>query len=161
MSELVAGKNLPWKYIAGFYLRLVSFLPVAKMTGDRVGPATLGAYGLVQAELPNPEVELQQRILTLPVENKSDYKSLYCAHLDSGIKTGTNELVLLYEYRRGFFGGRRPCFHVAAYPTGTWNRFFDAVDKYASHQFQWPIALFLYQPSPTSVFPAKANIFSA
>jgi len=39
--------------------------------------------------------------------------------------------------------------------------FFDAVDKYASAEFRWSQPLFLYQPSPTSPFPAKpTNLFS-
>ena len=160
MSELVAGKTFPWKYVARFYLRLDSFLPFAEISGERVGAATLGAYGFVKAELPNPDVEPQQRIVTLPVEDKSDYKSLYRAHLDAGVKAGTNELVLLYEHRRGIFGGRKPSFHVAAYPAGTWSGFFDAVEKSASEQFRWPTALFLYQPSDAAAFPASTNIFS-
>ncbi len=160
MSELVAGKNFPWEYVTGFYLRLDSFLRFAEMSGERVGRAMLGAYGLVGAELANPDVEPEQRVVTLPVENKSDYKSLYRAYLDSGVKAGTNELVLLYENRRGIFGGRKASFHVAAYPVGTWQRFFDAVDKYASQEFHWPKALFLYQPSDTAAFPASGNLFS-
>ena len=160
MSELVAGKNFPWEYVAGFYLRLHSFVRLAEVSGERVGPATFGIYGLVGAELPNPDVEPEQRIVTLPVENKSDYKSLYLAYLDSGIKAGTNELVLLYEHRRGIFGGRKPSFHVAAYPAGTWQRFFEAVQKYTPDQFRWPKALFLYQPSHTTAFPASSNLFS-
>ncbi len=160
MSELVAGKTFPWEYVARFYLRLHSFLPFAEVSGERVGAATLGAYGLAQAELPNPDVEPQQRIVTLPVENKSDYKSLYRAHLDAGVKAGTHELVLLYENRRGLFGGRKPSFHVAAYPAGTWKGFFDAVERYTSDQFRWPKALFLYQPSDIAAFPASANLFS-
>lgn len=163
MSEqpiLVAGKTFPWKYVAGYYLYLRSFTPFADMSGDRVGSATLGAYGLAKAELPNPDVEPEQRVVTLPIEHKSDYKSLYRAHLDTGVKAGTNELVLLYEHRRGIFGGHKASFHVAAYPAGTWQGFFDAVSKYAADRFQWPQALFLYQPSSTTVFPASRNIFS-
>lgn len=163
MSEgpkLIAGKTFPWEYIAGYYLRLHSFTPFAEVSGDRVGSAILGAYGIAEAELPNPDIEPRQRVVTLPIEHKSDYKSLYRAHLDAGVKAGRNELVLLYEHRRGVFGGHKASFHVAAYPAGTWQGFFDAVSKYAADQFRWPQALFLYQPSNTTAFPARGNLFS-
>lgn len=163
MSEqlkLVAGKTFPWQYVAGYYLRLRSFTPVAEIYGDKVGSPILGAYALADAELPNPDVEPQQRLVTLPIEHHSDYKSLHRAHLDAGVKAGTNELVLLYEHRSGIFGGRKASFHVAAYPAGTWQGFFDAVSKYAADRFRWPQALFLYQPSSTAAFPAGGNLFS-
>jgi hypothetical protein len=160
MSELIAGKNFPWEYIAGYYLRVHSFMPFAKVAGEQIGPAMLGAYGLLKAELPNPDVQSDQRILTLPVEDKSDFKSIFRAHLDSGVKEGTNELVVMFENRKGFFGGRKSSFHVAAYPAGTWKGFFDAVSNSTSDQFRWPKALFLYQPSSTVAFPAATNIFS-
>jgi hypothetical protein len=160
MSDLIAGKNFPWTFIAGHFLRLHSFMPFAPVSGETVGSPQLGIYALSTAELANPDVTPEQRIVTLPIENKSDYKSLYRAHLDSGLRVGTNELVLLFENRRGIFGGRKPSFHVAAYPSGTWQKFFDAVANSTSDQFRWPKALFLYQPSNTTVFPSSANLFS-
>ncbi len=160
MSDLVAGKNFPWDHVAGFYLRLQSFLPFAEMSGERVGAAKLGAFGLALAELPNPDVDAQQRVVTLPVENKSDYKSLYRAHEDADVKAGRNELVILFENRKGMFGGRKPSFHVAAYPAGTWQGFYDAVERSTSEQFRWPEPLFLYQPSEVAPFPATTNRFS-
>lgn len=159
-QELVAGETFPWEYITGFYLCLRSFIPLAEVSGDRVGPAIFGTYGLAKAELPNPDVELDQRVVTLPIKHKSDYKSLCRAHMDAGVKAGSNELILLYEHRRGVFGGHKASFHVAAYPAGTWQGFFDAVGNYTSDQFRWPKALFLYQPSSRTAFPAGRNIFS-
>ena len=135
-------------------------MPFAKVSGDEIGPAILGAYGLAKAELPNPDAQPDQRIITLPIEDKSDFKSLFRAHLDSNVKEGLTELVVLFENRKGFFGGRKPSFHVAAYPTGTWKGFFDAVANSTPDQFRWPKALFLYQPSSTTVFPASSNIYS-
>ena len=118
-------------------------------------------YGTIEAELPNPDVDPGQRIVLLPIEHKSDYKSVYRAHLDRGVESGANELIVLYEYRRGLFGRRKPCIHVACYPAGTWQGFFDAVDKYASSEFRWPQPLFLYSPSPSGPFPATTkNLFS-
>ena len=159
-SSLIAGKSFPWHEIAGYYLRVQSFTPFAEISGDKVGSPLLGAYGLVLVELPNPDVDSQQRTVTLPIEHRSDYKSVYRAHLDSGIKAGTNELIMVYEHRRGLFGRRKPCFHVAAHRTGTWQRFFDAVSNYTPNEFQWPEALFLYQPSSKAAFRATSNIFS-
>ena len=155
----VAGETFPWDYVAGFYLCLRSFVPFAEVSEDSVGSAIFGAYGHAEAELPNPDVEPEQRVVTLPIKHKSDYKSLYRAHLDAGVKAGSNKLVLLYEHRRGVFGGHKASFHVAAYPAGTWQSFFDAVSNYASDQFRWPKALFLYQPSSRTAFPAGRNIF--
>lgn len=160
-SHPVAGKSFPWEYIAGYYLRIRCFVPLAEVEGERVGSGVLGAYGLIEAELPNPDVDPEQRIVSLPIEHKSDYKSVYGAHLDSGVQSEENELIALYEHRRGLFGRRKPCIHVACYPAGTWHGFFDAVAKYASSEFRWPQPLFLYQPSPNSPFPATTrNLFS-
>ena len=100
-----------------------------------------------------------QRIVSLPIKNKSDYKSISRAHIDSGIKNGTNELIILYEHRRNLLGGLRPCLHVALYPSGTWNKFFDAVANYTSQEFKWTNPLILYQPSSSNVFPSTKNIF--
>jgi hypothetical protein len=66
-------------------------------------------------------------------------------------------LVVLYEHRRGLFGGRKPCIHVACYPAGTWQGFFNAVEKYASAEFRWPEPFFLYAPSPNAPFPAPTK----
>ena len=158
-AHLIAGKHFPWEQISGFCLRLDSFHPFAKVDGDHVGPAVLGAFGLATVELPNPDVEPEQRLIDLPIEHKSDYKSLFRAQLDAGVRNGTNELVVVYEHRRGFLGGKRACLHVAAYCAGTWKGFFDAVSRYAAKEFRWPSALFLYQPSDTHLFPASGNIF--
>ena len=162
MSEgerLIAGKDFPWEYIAGYYLLFSKLLPLAEVVGTTVRGGALGAYGLATVELPNPDIGADQRIITLPVEQKGDYKSIYYAELDSGVKAGTNELVLLYEARKGWLGRRKPSLHVAAYPTGTWLKFFEAVTNYGSADFQWPNALFLYQPGSVSVFPASRNLF--
>ena len=132
----------------------------AKIEGDAVGPAMLGAYGLLNAQLPNPDVPPEQRIVTLPIENKSDYKSLVRAHLDSSVQEKYAELVVLFENRRGFFGGRKPSFHVAAFPRGTWLRFYEAVVDCSSDKYPWPKAHFLYQPSALTVFQCTTNLFS-
>lgn len=161
MSELIAGKNFPWEYISGFFLRVHNFLPFSKIEGDKVGPAMLGAYGLLKAQIPNPDVPPEQRIISLPIESKADYKSLFRAHLDSNVQAKLLELVVLFENRKGFFGGRKPSFHVAAFPEGTWRRFYEAVVDSRSDKFQWPNALFLYQPSNVCVFQSAKNLFSA
>jgi hypothetical protein len=164
-SPPIAGKSFSWQHIAGYYLRVHSFVRFAKMSGDTVGRPFLGAYGLMHAVLPNPDVSLEERIVGIPIEHKSDYKSVYRAHLDSSIESGVNEVVVLYEYRRGLFGSRKPCIHVACYPTGTWQGFFEAVSKYAPSEFRWPKPLFLYAPTPSGPFPLPTkglnpNIFS-
>jgi hypothetical protein len=115
---------------------------------------------LAEVELPNPDVSPEQRLLWLPIEHKSDFKSLYQALLDSGVKDKNNEIVLLYESRRGMFGGKRPCLHVACYPEGTWSAFFESVTRYASQEFQWPDALFVFRPSGTPTFRSPSpNLF--
>jgi hypothetical protein len=157
----VAGVSFPWENINGYYLCVRAFLPFADIAVDKVGSPVMGMYALINAELPNPDVNPEQRIVQLPIEHKSDYKSLYGAHLDSGVKSGANELIIMYEHRRGLFGRRKPCIHVACYPAGTWQSFFDAVEKYASAEFRWPQPLFLYQPSPNTLFPTTTrNLFS-
>jgi hypothetical protein len=75
--HLIAGQHFPWEEISGLCLRLESFFPLAKVNGDHVGPAMLGAFGLAVVELPNPDVEPEQRLISLPIEHKSDYKSLF------------------------------------------------------------------------------------
>jgi hypothetical protein len=157
--ELMAGVNFPWKYITGYFMLVRSFTPLTQILGDKVGTSVLGTFGVINAELPNPDVESQQRILSLPIKHKSDFKSIYRAHIDSGIKNGTNELVILYEHRRNLLGRPKACFHVAIYPAGTWNNFFEAVVNYKSQEFKWPRPLLLYQPSPSNIFPTTKNIF--
>jgi hypothetical protein len=162
----IAGMSFAWEWISGHYLRVDSFVPFATVDGDNVGPATpLVGYGNINAELSNPDVEPDQRIVSLPIENKSDYKSIFRAHLDAGVQSGFNELIILYELRRGFFGRRKPGLHVAYYPAGTWLGFFDAVSKDASAEFRWPPPLCLYSPTGLGPFPAPTggltkNLFS-
>jgi len=157
--ELTTGINFPWKYIEGLFMLVRSFTPLTQIVGDKVGTSVLRTFGVVNAELPNPDVQPSQRIVSLPIKNKSDYKSISRAHIDSGIKNGTNELIILYEHRRNLLGGLRPCLHVALYPSGTWNKFFDAVANYTSQEFKWTNPLILYQPSSSNVFPSTKNIF--
>ena len=159
-SRLKAGRDFPWEYVAGFFLRLESFAPFAQIVGDTVKGLPIGSFGLAVVELPNPDVTPEQRLLELPIEHQSDFKSLSRALLDSGVRDKTNEIILLYEPRRGLFGGKRPCLHVACYPAGTWNEFFDAVKRYASNEFKWSNALFTFRPSSTVTFPSAApNLF--
>ena len=160
-SPPMAGKSFKWQHIAGYCLRVRSFARFSTIEGDTVGSAFLGAYGAIHAELPNPDVNPDQRIMSLPIEHKSDYKSVCRAHFDSGVESGVNELVVLYEHRRGLFGTRKPCMHLACYRAGTWQSFFDAVSKYASAEFRWPQPLFYYAPTPNGPFPATTrNLFS-
>lgn len=155
----MAGKHLPWDRVSGFFVRVDSFLPLAPAQGGRMGAAASGGFGSAIAELPHPGVEPAQRLFHLPIQHKSDYKSLFLAHGDLGVRNRTTELIVLHEPRQGLLGGKRACLHVAAYPAGTWQAFFDAASRYAAEEFCWPNALFLYQPSATKVFPAAANLF--
>lgn len=159
--DLIAGLNFPWENISGPCLRFVSMALGVTLVGDKLGPPSpMIGYGLAYMELPNPDVSAQERLIGVPIKTKGDYKSLCRAQLDRGVRDGSVELVVAYEHRRGFFGGAKPGLHVAAYPSGTWGKFFDAVSQYKSQDFVWPSALFLYQPSATRVFPAKNNLFS-
>ena len=158
---LVAGKDFPWEYIAGFYLLFSELYAFAEVTGHLVsGNKAFGAYGVASVELPNPDIDANQRMLRLPIENKSDFKSIVYAQLDSGVKEGTNELILLFENRKGWFGGRKPSLHVAVYPTGTWLKVFEAVTNYNGADYQWPNALGLYQPGNVAAFHASRNLFT-
>lgn len=132
----------------------------ADLDGDRVGSPTLGVYGLAIMELPNPDVTPQKRLITFPIQTKGDYKSICRAQLDGGVRDGSVELVIAYEHRRGFLGGVKSGLHIAAYPAGTWQGFFDAVSNYKAQEFVWPAAIFLYQPTSTGVFPSRTNLFS-
>lgn len=156
----IAGLDFLWENISGFYMRFVSMINFASLEGDRVGSPTLGSYGQAEMELPNPDISAQQRLITVFIKTKGDYKSICRAQLDRGVRDGSNELVVVYEHRRGFFGGAKPGLHIAAYPAGTWEKFFDAVSHYKSQDFVWPSALYLFQPTTTRVFPAKSNLFS-
>jgi len=159
-SQLTAGINFPWKNITGYFMQVHSFIPLTQFFGDKVGSPILGKFGIISAELPNPDVDSNQRILSLPVEHQSDFKSISKAYLDSGIKSGVNELILVYEDRRNLFGRPKACFHFAIYPSGTWTIFFEAVSKYATQDFKWPRPLILFQPSATNIFPTSKNIFT-
>lgn len=157
--KLIAGISFEWRHIAGYYLRVRTFVPLADVSGDRVGSKSALGYGYIEAELPNPDVDAQQRIVTIPIERKNDCIALYRAHLDSGVKSGVNELIVLYDHHQGLFGRRKSSIHLACYPTGTWQGFFEAVDKYASEKFRWPEPLFFYQPSALAPFPVTKQPF--
>ncbi len=160
-NKLLAGKDFPWEYVAGFYLLFSNLMSFAEVAGHTVrGNKVFGAYGVATVELPNPDIDANQRMLMLPIENKSDFKSIVYAQLDSGVTEGTNELILLFENRKGWFGGRKPSLHVAAYPTGTWLKFFEAVTNYNGADYQWPNALGLYQPSGVAAFHSSRNLFT-
>jgi len=152
-SSLQAGIDFSWEWVAGYYMRVRKFVPFVKIQGDTVGPRTLIGYGYIFAELPAPDVRPEKRIVCLKIQHKSDFKSISNAHLDSGFRSGANELIILYEHRRGLFGGRKPCIHVAGYAAGTWQGFFEAVDRYASGEFRWPPPLFVYAPTTWPAFP--------
>jgi hypothetical protein len=108
-STLQAGIDFRWEWIAGYYMRVRKSIPFATIEGDTVGPPTVIGYGYIIAELPNPEVHPEQRIVCLKIQHKSDFKSISNAHLDRGVKSGANELIILYEHRRGLFGTPKPC----------------------------------------------------
>jgi hypothetical protein len=157
-----AGISFAWEHIAGYYMRMRKFIPVSIIEGDNVGPKSPAGYGVIHAELPNPSVDPEQRIIAISIENKSDYKSVFRAHLDPGLKSEVNEVIIFCEYQsRGLFGTLKPLIHVAGYPAGTWQGFFDAVERYASAEFRWPPPLFLYSPPvrtiPTNPFPAPTG----
>jgi hypothetical protein len=156
-----AGRDFPWDQIAGLFLRVRNFIRFADIDGDTVGRPLLDRfYGSIYAELPTDDVGPEERIVSIPIENKSDYKSVFRANLDSGLKSGVHELVVMCEYqtRTGLFRKTlNPCIHIAGYPAGTWQGFFDAVKRFASAEFHWPPPLFLYSPPvltlPKNPFP--------
>ena len=154
----MAGIDFRWEWIAGLHMRLRKFMPLVKIDGDIVGPRTILGYGFINAELPNPDVQPEQRIISLRIQHKSDFKSISNAHLDRGVRSGANELIILYEHRRGLFGTPKPCIHVAGYPVGTWQGFVDAVDRYAPAEFRWPPPLFVYEPTDWRVFPPTKGL---
>ena len=160
INMLVAGKDFPWEYVAGFCLLFSELFSFAEVVGHTVqGSKAFGAYGVASVELPNPDIDANQRMLRLPIENKSDFKSITYAQLDSGVIAGKNELILLFENRKGLFGGRKPSIHVAVFPAGTWLDFFEAVTNYKGADYQWPHALGLYQPGDFTAFHASRNLF--
>jgi hypothetical protein len=157
-SMLQVEIDFRWEWIAGLYMRVRNFIPFAKIEGDTVGPPTLIGYGYIFAELPNADVQPEQRIVCLKIQHKSDFKSISNAHLDRGVRSGANELIILYEHRRGLFGTPKPCIHVAGYPAGTWQGYFDAVARYAPAEFSWPPPLFVYAPTAWRVFPPSKGL---
>ena len=64
INMLVAGKDFPWEYIAGFYLLFSKLFSFAEVVGHAVkGNKAFGAYGVASVELPNPDVDANQRML--------------------------------------------------------------------------------------------------
>lgn len=157
--QLTADIHFPLKAIANLYMLVGNFTAFANLIGNKITNPLIGVYGVVDVELPNPDVEKSQRVIRINIKNKSDFKSLSRAHLDKGLQQGENELILLYEHRRTLFGGILPGFHLALYPNGTWMEFFKAVDAYKSQEFTWPKPLTCFQPSDLRVFPPTTNIF--
>jgi hypothetical protein len=70
-STLQAGIDFRWEWIARYYMRVRKSIPFATIEGDTVGPPTLIGYGYIIAELPNPEVHPEQRIVCLKSSTKA------------------------------------------------------------------------------------------
>ena len=158
--QITAGIDFPIKHIMGYYMLVRNFVPLTSIDiNDKVGNAIMGAYGMVHAELPNPDVDESQRLLCIPIKNKSDFKSLQTGYNDKNVQSGDNELVLLYQQRNTFLSAPKASIHLAIYPTGTWLRYFAAVSDYASKEFKWGKPYVKFQPSSINVFPETTNIF--
>ncbi len=153
----IAGKEFPWALVERYYLRLTHLSPFARLEGDRVvGRGVLGAYGLAEVELPNPDVD--QRLVSLPIEHKDDFRAISLLQLDRGVQSGENEVVIVVIRKRGLVS-RKPSFYLAVYPSGTWQAYFQAVAEYKSQEFRWPEPLLLVAPdSHLAPFPSTANI---
>jgi hypothetical protein len=129
------------------------------MEGDRlVADKLLGAYGVIQARLPNPDVDREMQSVNVPVQNASDLKSFIRTHLDKGVGDGSNELVMMYLHQKSLLS-KKPSIVLAAFRKGVWDSFFEAVANYKSQEFTWPEALFLYQPTPMGPFKSNSNLF--
>ena len=154
-----AGMHFPIKQLDGLYMRLDKFMALATLDGDTVGCKFIGAYGLAVVEVSNTDVEPDERLVTLPFEHVSDYKSVHRAYQSRGIKSREEELILFYEHRTGLFGSRKPSIHVGAFLQGTWIAYMEYVARYEAKKFAWPDALFHYQPTSLPAFNGPNNIF--
>lgn len=155
----IAGRDFSWKHIEGYFMCVLFFDALVEMGFDgKIGSPILNAYGFLYVELPNPDVDRENRILSLPVENKKDYKSLYSAAFDKGLMNGENEFIVVYQHRRNLLRRPKPCFHIAIYEKGIFDAFFEKVSNYESHKFSWPEPLVLFQPHSRSVFPKTSNL---
>lgn len=158
MEEIrLAGRDFPWAWIQGHFLLFEQLLPFSEVNGDRVGKKILGTHGTVKAQLANPDVDVQMRSVWLPIQNKTDFLSIYRADLDQSVQNGSVQLILLYEGRKSFLGGAKPSLHIGAFTTGVWDQFLAAVDSYSASSFRWPDPLFIFQPGHTKVFPESPN----
>jgi hypothetical protein len=157
----IAGKSFPWEYVTGAVLRVSRFVDFTTLDGiARAVAMQGGAYGLLLAEVPDPDRTPDERLISVPIEHRSDCKSLSRAQMDFGVLAGETELVAVYENRRGWFGRKKASLHIAAFSTGTWNKFLDAVACEKAQEFSWPNALFLFQPGRVQLFQAQTNLFS-
>ena len=159
--ELIAGKDFPWNYIERYFMLMHGLNQFAVVQGEDPGRPVMGAYGLVRVELPNPDVDENQRRMLLPVEHGDDYLVLSRMLFDKTYQAGDSELVVLYLRKRNLLGRPRPSVHAALYPSGTWQSFFDAVENYRPNDFTWPPPLLQYEASGPDVFPESNNRVSA
>lgn len=158
-SPLIVGKQFPRKYVQDYYLLVHHLTQFAEVEGDKVDRAVAGAYGLLEVELPNPDVDEKTRRLLLPIENKKDYLALSRMILiDRRVVAGDNEVVVLCHPSRGVLGRPKPSIYAAMYERGVWRRFYEAVDAYSAQEYRWPKPLVLYKPGDLPVFPQPSNI---
>ena len=153
---LFEGKHFSWRYIEGYHL-LVEHLTQMSFEGTEAAGKVMGAYGLLNVSMANPDVSPEARRISLPIEHKADYRALVALTIDSGYADGTNEIVVLYEHRRGLFGRPKPSIHAALYPTGAWKKFYERVEAYDPQGFEWPIPLVRYAPPSLLAFPETPN----
>ena len=154
----MAGKSFPWKYIDGYYLRVRLFTRFAEMEGDSVGSGVLGVYGVINAELPNPDVNPEQRIVSVLIEHRATTSPCTGRILILASSQEPMSWSLCTSTGEAYFGRRKPSIYVACYPAGTWQGFSNAVEKYASAEFRWPEPFFLYAPSPNAPFPPLRKV---
>ena len=69
-----AGWSFTWEHIAGYYMRMRKFIPISTIEGDNVGPkfACGIVWQLFTRSYQTPTVDPEQRIIAIPIKNKSD-----------------------------------------------------------------------------------------
>lgn len=95
----VLGKDVPWKLVEDYLLRVVSFTPLGSVNGDRVHSArSTMPYAILSVEC----LELD-KVFTVNVAHKVDFLHLWRAFNQRGISE--DEEVLVGDFaskRRGF-----------------------------------------------------------
>ena len=94
IEKSILSKDIPWSQIKGEFCRVKVFLPIGKVEkGEVEAPPIPNPYAILDVECPK---KLPPEGAFLPVAHKIDFKHLWEAFIERGVKEDEEVLVVYY-----------------------------------------------------------------